>query len=73
MTVSIERSDDDGVTWRPDSSVGLGGGIWKNKSGATVSSAQWRVTLTDDTNALKKIRISADVQQSCTLGITVDA
>jgi hypothetical protein len=72
LLVTIEESKNNGASWEFSASLDLTGGPWKDRTGATVLTSSWSTTpLYRDVNA--RIRITVDVAQVCTLGLTVSA
>jgi hypothetical protein len=70
LKVIIERSDDNGTTWRFDASHQ---GSWRDKLGAVPTNAFWRVVLPQDGIATRKLRVTLEVFQACTLAASVSS
>lgn len=71
ISLTLEESPDNGVTWQFSASQTLSGGQWLDKSGAVMPSDTW-ITTFMFAGAGRKIRLSANVLQACTLAATLE-
>src|SRR5258706_13245538 len=67
VLATIEESNDNGASWQFSASIDFVGGIWKDRSGATVLTSGWSTTPLYRGPAAR-IRITIDVSQPCILG-----
>jgi len=73
ITVTVEQSNDSGSIWAFDASITMSGGQWKTRQGVPTNTVGWSVSLDNKGSATRKVRISLNVLQACTLGATVSS
>lgn len=64
LKVTLERSDDDGVTWKFDASAQ---GSFRDKAGNPPNNALWRIGMPVDGVTTRRLRATIEVLQPCTL------
>lgn len=68
MTIKAQRSDDNGTTWRDDVSMTLWAPIINNrKTGQPITTETLTLTLPQDGNTTRKLRLIVTVLQVCTI------
>ncbi len=72
ISILIEVSTDNGVSWQFDASLTLSGGQWTNRQSQPINTASWNVTIPSSATT-RRIRISGNVLQACKLGATVSS
>lgn len=73
ITATVEVSNDSGASWAFDASLTMAGGTWKTRQGADTNTTGWSVSLNNQGSATRKARISFNVLQACTLGVTLSS
>jgi hypothetical protein len=72
-TITVEQSNDSGITWAFDASITLAGGLWKTKAGVPVNAAPWAVSINNSGSTTRKVRATVAAIQACTLGATLSS
>ena len=70
LKVTLERSDDNGASWRFDASAQ---GSFRAKDGSAPLNAAWSVSMPQDGITTRKLRATIDVLQACTLTASVSS
>lgn len=73
LTIKVEVSNDNGQSWQFDASMTLAGGAWTDRQGVTVHSSPWQVSIANTGSTTRKVRVSLNVLQPCTLGATLSS
>src|SRR6267143_6514049 len=69
LKLTVDESQDGGATWRFSAANSLSGGVWHDKLGGILASDTWTTTFMF-AGANRKLRLSLDVLQACTVGAT---
>lgn len=69
VKLTVDESSDGGASYRFSASNTLSGGVWHDKLGGVLASDTWTTTLMF-AGANRKLRLSLDVLQACTVGAT---